>query len=57
MNLLSQGGYGVAVAELQSVLSERDAEILRLKEELKALTDKREETVTQVSLRGILHTK
>ncbi|XP_026212044.1 kinesin-like protein KIF20B isoform X2 [Anabas testudineus] len=42
-----EGGYGVAVAELQSVLSERDAEILRLKEELKALTDKREETVTQ----------
>lgn len=50
-----QGGDGVS--ELQSALSERDAEILRLKEEVKVLTAEREDTVTHVSLNGLLHTK
>lgn len=45
------------MSELQSALSERDAEILRLKEEVKALTAEREDTVTQVSVKGLFHTK
>ncbi|XP_032397384.1 kinesin-like protein KIF20B isoform X2 [Etheostoma spectabile] len=38
---------GVAVAELRAALSEREAEILRLKEELKATTAQKGGTVTQ----------
>ncbi|XP_044070074.1 kinesin-like protein KIF20B isoform X2 [Siniperca chuatsi] len=38
---------GVRVAELQAALSERDAEILRLKEELRASTVKQGDTVMQ----------
>ncbi|XP_071394761.1 kinesin-like protein KIF20B [Centroberyx affinis] len=45
---VSSGG-GVGVAELQDALSERDSEILRLREELKASTDKRSETATQAT--------
>lgn len=49
MNFLFQrDAGGVAVAALEAALSERDAEILRLKEELKA--SKQEDTVAQVSL-------
>ncbi|XP_034407572.1 kinesin-like protein KIF20B isoform X9 [Cyclopterus lumpus] len=39
---------GDGEAELQAALSDREAEILRLKEELKALNAKHEETVTQI---------
>ncbi|KAF1375404.1 hypothetical protein PFLUV_G00219780 [Perca fluviatilis] len=41
------GDGGVGVAELQAALSEREAEILRLKEELKATTAEQGGTVTQ----------
>ncbi|XP_042288675.1 kinesin-like protein KIF20B isoform X1 [Thunnus maccoyii] len=44
----SVDGGGVSVAELQAALSERETEILRLKEELKAATTKQVETTTQV---------
>ncbi|XP_067466947.1 kinesin-like protein KIF20B isoform X2 [Thunnus thynnus] len=46
----SVDGGGVSVTELQAALSERETEILRLKEELKAATTKQETTV-QVSLK------
>ncbi|XP_026165629.1 kinesin-like protein KIF20B [Mastacembelus armatus] len=43
-----EGGVGGDVAaELQAALCEREAEILQLKEELKALTARQENTVTQ----------
>ncbi|XP_042358648.1 kinesin-like protein KIF20B isoform X2 [Plectropomus leopardus] len=41
------GDGGVSLAELQAALSEKEAEILRLKEELKASTAKQDDTVTQ----------
>ncbi|XP_049455824.1 kinesin-like protein KIF20B isoform X1 [Epinephelus fuscoguttatus] len=41
------GDGGVSLAELQAALSEREAEILQLKEELNALKAKQEATVTQ----------
>lgn len=53
----ADGNGGVGVAELQSALCEKEAEILRLKEELKALSAKSGDTVTQVSLKGVLHTQ
>uniref|UniRef100_A0A668ASG9 Kinesin family member 20Ba n=1 Tax=Myripristis murdjan TaxID=586833 RepID=A0A668ASG9_9TELE len=43
----SCGIDGVSVAEMQAALSERDTEILQLKERLKALTTKGKETSTQ----------
>lgn len=46
--LLQNGDGGVSVAELQAALSEKEAEILRLKEELKTSTAQ-QDTVTQVS--------
>lgn len=55
--LLQSGDSGVSVAEMQAALSERDAEILRLQEELKASAAKREDTEGQVSLKGMLHPK
>lgn len=42
------------MAELQAALSEKEAEIRRLKEELEASTAEQEEAVTQVSLKGML---
>ncbi|XP_059215489.1 kinesin-like protein KIF20B [Centropristis striata] len=42
-----QENGGVGVAELQAALSEKEAEILRLKEELKASTAKQVDTITQ----------
>ncbi|KAM7385210.1 hypothetical protein PAMP_001304 [Pampus punctatissimus] len=42
-------GGGVSVAELQAAVSEREMEILRLKEELKAATTKQMEANIQVS--------
>lgn len=48
MNFLFQSDAGgVAVAALEAALCERDADILRLKEELKV--SKQEDTVAQVS--------
>ncbi|XP_076600042.1 kinesin-like protein KIF20B [Chaetodon auriga] len=41
------GGSGVSVAEMQAALSDREAEILRLKEELKASAAEREDAVAQ----------
>uniref|UniRef100_A0A8C4GGY7 Kinesin-like protein KIF20B n=2 Tax=Dicentrarchus labrax TaxID=13489 RepID=A0A8C4GGY7_DICLA len=41
------GHGGVSVAELQAALSEREAEILRLKEEFNASTAKQKDAVTQ----------
>lgn len=48
--LLQSGDGGVGVTELQAALSEREAEILQLKEELKATTAEQGRTVTQVKL-------
>ncbi|XP_068424378.1 kinesin-like protein KIF20B isoform X2 [Clinocottus analis] len=42
------GDNGACVAELQAALSEREAEISRLKEELKALNAEQENTVTPI---------
>ena len=47
-------GGGVNVSELQAVLSEREAEIQQLKEELTASKARQEVSVTQVSLRAKL---
>uniref|UniRef100_UPI003AB04F77 kinesin-like protein KIF20B n=1 Tax=Centroberyx gerrardi TaxID=166262 RepID=UPI003AB04F77 len=44
-----ESGGGVGVAELRDALSERDSEILRLRERLEASTDKRSETATQAT--------
>lgn len=49
--LLQSGDSGVGVEEMQAALSERDAEILRLKDALKASSAKQEDTVAQVSLK------
>lgn len=58
MNFLFQSGDGgVGVAALQAALCEREAEIRRLKEELKASAAKRDDVVTQVSLKTKLHPK
>lgn len=46
--LLQSGDGGVNVAGLQAALSEKEAEVLRLKEELRASTAT-QDTVTQVS--------
>ncbi|XP_055358431.1 kinesin-like protein KIF20B isoform X2 [Betta splendens] len=46
----ADGNGGVGVAELQSALCEKEAEILRLKEELTASSAKRGDAVTQVLL-------
>lgn len=53
-NVLFQGvdGGGVSVAELQAALSEKETEIMQLKEELKAATTKQVETNIQVSLKN-----
>lgn len=49
MNFLFQSGDGgVSVAELQASLSQRETEILRLKEELKASQAKQEDTQVSV---------
>lgn len=55
MNFLFQSDDGgPSVVELQAALSEREAEILRLKEQLKASAAK-QDTVTQVSVRTVLN--
>lgn len=48
---MQSGAGGVNVAELQAALGEKEAEILRLKEDFKASTAKQDNAVTQVSLR------
>lgn len=50
--LLQSGDGGVSVAELQATLSQREAEILQLKEELRASAVQQGEPVTQVSLKA-----
>lgn len=46
---LQAGDAAVGVAELRSALSERDAEILKLREQLRTLAPKDVKPVTQVS--------
>ncbi|XP_013768908.1 kinesin-like protein KIF20B [Pundamilia nyererei] len=48
---------GPSVATLQAALSEKEAEILRLTEQLKASTVKQEDTVTQVSVLSLTRVK
>lgn len=58
MNFLFQGSDGgPSVATLQAALSEKEAEILRLTEQLKASTVKQEDTVTQVSVLSLTRVK
>lgn len=55
MNFLFQGSDGgPSAATLQAALSEKEAEILRLREQLKASTVNQEDTVTQVSVLSLI---
>lgn len=52
-NFVSQvndGGVGASVAKLQAALTEKEAEILQLKEALEASAAKQDSLVAQVSL-------
>lgn len=58
MNFLFQGSDGgPSAATLQAALSEKEAEILRLTEQLEASTVKQEDTVTQVSVLSLTRVK
>lgn len=57
-NSLFQGGdSGGGVTELQATLHEREAQILQLKEELKAARANQDNVVKQVSLKVKQHPK